>query len=306
MSADLLPPPLGLRRRLELFTRTLVPELRGWRGLRRGLSSERIRTTARGEVREPVFVLGAPRSGTTFLGACLGAIPEISYHFEPALTKAAVPFVALDRWDRERSARFFQRTYRLLLTIHLEHDLRFAEKTPQNAFIVEFLAETFPDAQFVHILRDGRDAALSWSRKPWLAAEMTDSGRREPGGYRYGAHPRFWVEADRVPEFRTTSDLHRAIWGWRRHVEAILRDASDLPSTRYHELRYEDLVTSPDHVGRALVDFLGLGEPALTGFLSVARDAEPGSVGGWRRSLQPDDLRRVEREAGDLLRQLGY
>src|SRR5215213_3928585 len=42
---------------------------------------------------EPVFVLGAPRSGTTFLGSRLGLVSEFSYHFEPRLTKAAARHV---------------------------------------------------------------------------------------------------------------------------------------------------------------------------------------------------------------------
>src|SRR5947207_79174 len=37
----------------------------------------------------PIFIIGAPRSGTTFLGDCIGRMPEVSYHFEPRLTKAA-------------------------------------------------------------------------------------------------------------------------------------------------------------------------------------------------------------------------
>ena len=46
----------------------------------------------------PIFIIGAPRSGTTFLGSCLGRMPEVSYHFEPRLTKAAA------RWGRIHSA----------------------------------------------------------------------------------------------------------------------------------------------------------------------------------------------------------
>ena len=119
----------------------------------------------------PVFVIGAPRSGTTFLGSCLGRLPEISYHFEPRLTKAAARCVYDGSWSARRAAAVFRMSYGALLLATLDGGHRFAEKNPENSFLVPFLAAEFPGAQFVHIVRDGRDAAVSH-------AETAVAGRR--------------------------------------------------------------------------------------------------------------------------------
>src|SRR5690348_8281009 len=53
-------------------------------------------------VHRPIFVIGAPRSGTTFLGGCIGRLPEVSYHLEPRLTKAAIRRVYDGSWTDRR------------------------------------------------------------------------------------------------------------------------------------------------------------------------------------------------------------
>ncbi len=261
----------------------------------------------RPNLRRPIFLVGAPRSGTTFLGRCLQKVPEISYHFEPAATKAAARRVYEGNWGRQRGARFYRAVYRWLLRLHFDGDLRFAEKTPRNAFLIPFLRSTFPDAVFVHIVRDGRDAALSWSEKPWLQGAQADAGRIEPGGYPYGPYPRFWVEPDRAKEFRRTSDIHRCIWGWRRHVEAALHAASTLPTRQVHEIRYERLVAEPRREAGRLLDFLAIRDAASrAAFNQAVKEASPRSIGRWRGVLSDDDLLQIEEEAGVLLRRLGY
>ncbi|MEE3918982.1 sulfotransferase [Micromonospora sp. BRA006-A] len=59
----------------------------------------------------PIFILGAPRSGTTFLGSCVGALPDVSYHFEPRLTKAVARCVYEGSWTPQRAARYFRGYY---------------------------------------------------------------------------------------------------------------------------------------------------------------------------------------------------
>ena len=142
----------------------------------------------------PVFVIGAPRSGTTFLGSCLGRLPEISYHFEPRLTKAAARCVYDGSWSPRRGAAVFRLSYSALLLAALDGGHRFAEKNPENSFLVPFLAAEFPGAQFIHIVRDGRDAAVSHAEKPWLAAASAATGQRGMAGQLHGPQPRWWVE----------------------------------------------------------------------------------------------------------------
>jgi hypothetical protein len=289
-----------------LAAKTIAADLRYSPGHRRKWTGARVRASLKPRLDDMVFVVGAPRSGTTFLGEVLAAVPEFSYHFEPVITKAAAPYVYAGVWDRERSARFFRRTYRWLARFRFDGDLRQVDKTPRNAMIVPFLAEAFPDARFVHIIRDGRDVAYSWSRRPWLAPEGEDIGRHEPGGYRYGPFARFWVEPERIDEFEASSTAHRCAWGWRRHVASAREAGRSLLQHRYLEVRYEALVTDPAAVGRSILDFLAVPEASRTGAFDMLAGAHRETGGRWRDDLGPRELGQVDGEIGDLLAELGY
>jgi hypothetical protein len=209
-------------------------------------------------------------------------------------------------WSTARGARFFRLTYGLLLAATLDGGRRFAEKNPENGFVVPFLAETFPDAQFVHIVRDGRDATVSHAEKPWLRAASSGTGQRGRGGQRWGSYARWWVEPDRAREFSQVSDVVRSAWAWRRFTAATLQGLSTLPAERCHEVRYEAVVRDPGGTAAALAHFLGTGragEQALATGLGSGRSS---SVGRWREQLVGPDLAAVEEEIGSLLTQLGY
>ncbi len=273
----------------------------------RPLSTHRLWYLVVPALQRPIFLIGPARSGTTFLGKCLATLPEVSYHFEPVITKAAARYVYEGIWSFRKAKFFYRQVYSWLMRIHLDGDLRFAEKTPNNCFLVSFLHKAFPDAQFIHIIRDGRDAALSHSKKPWFQAAFAGSGKREPGGYLYGPYAQFWVEQERKEEFETTSDIHRCIWAWRRFTESVLEQATNLPASQYYELRYEALVTNPKEEAGRLLKYLGI-EDSLSHRLfhkAVAR-AEPNSLGGWQRELSSEQLEQIGKEAGLLLRKLGY
>ena len=253
----------------------------------------------------PVFVLGAPRSGTTFLGSCIGALPEVSYHFEPRVTKAAARAVHDGSWSPERAARTFRSAYRLLLVAGADGGRRFAEKNPENCFIVPFLAQTFPDAQFVQIIRDGRDVAVSHAEKPWLAAGSAGSGRRGRGGQAWGPWARWWVEPERAAEFEQASDLTRTAWSWRRFTESATAGLATLPAERVLSVRYEQVVTDPATAARRLATFLGHDDVPAE-LVAALGTADASSIGRWRQSLDARGLADVEAEAGTLLTELGY
>lgn len=192
------------------------------------------------------------------------------------------------------------------MRLHLDGDLRYAEKLPSNSMVVPYLLRSFPDAQFVHLIRDGRDVALSFSRTGWLSARFQALGR-SGGGSRFGPQPRYWVEPHRHEQFRTTSDIHRCIWNWRVHTEAVLRAVATLPADRYLEVRYEALGTRPREEADRILDFLVIGtrESRNRFRIAVAR-ARTDSIGYWRTILTAEQLQDIEFEAGSLLRRLGY
>ncbi|MBI4815252.1 MAG: sulfotransferase [Deltaproteobacteria bacterium] len=255
-----------------------------------------------------IFIVGAPRSGTTFVGRCIAALPEVSYHYEPVVTKAAARHIYEGDWDIRRAGWFYREVFRCLQRVHLEGDLVFAEKTPQDSFVIPFLAKAFPRSRFIHVLRDGRDVAASLLRKPWLRADAGgQAGRREPGGYEYGAVARFWVEPDRKLEFETTSDARRCAWSWRRHVEASLSAERRVPPPRWLELRYEAIVDQPAREADRLLDFLHIDHLVSRECLRkvmLARDTS--RKRSFESELSEIELADVIFEAEELLRSLGY
>lgn len=288
--------------------KTAVADRKYYQPQNRPVSINRLWHLAVPNLSRPIFLVGSPRSGTTFLGSCIGDLPEISYHFEPVATKAAARYVYNQDWNFAKAKGVYQRVYAWLMRLHADGDLRFADKTPRNCFLIDFLHQAFPDAQFVHIIRDGRDAALSHSKKPWMQAAQANSTKYEPGGYRYGPYARFWVEAERVAQFESTSDIHRCIWAWRRHTESVLQVvASQLSQQQYHELRYEQLVTHPEAEAERLLDFLDItAQTSRQRFYQAMSKARPDSVGLWKKELSTKQLQQVEQEAGPLLRKLNY
>ncbi|MEM9400825.1 MAG: sulfotransferase [Verrucomicrobiota bacterium] len=292
---------------LKLLKETAKIDRGRYRKKERSFSLDRLVHLPTPNLKKSIFIIGAPRSGTTFLGESLSSIPEISYHHEPIATKFAARYVYEKKWDFEKAKSFYRRVYSLLMMQHLDADLCFAEKTPRNCFLIDFLAWAFPDSQFIHIIRDGRDVALSHSKKPWLQAAQATSGKIEPGGYPYGPSPRFWVETGRENEFESTSDIHRCIWSWRRFTESALASISQLPPNRYHELRYESLVNAPSKEAECLLDFLSINSPQSRSlFLQAIAQASPSSVGQWQKELSSEQLEKIDLEAGSLLRQLNY
>ena len=145
------------------------------------------------------------------------------------------------------------------------------------------------------MLRDGRDVVCSLLERGWL---RSGRGGGDDAGLAYGDHARFWVEPERVGEFRAASEARRAAWVWRAYVSALLASG-----TSPYEVRYEAMATDP--VGTA-------GWPR--GVSGRACGAARQGACGWRmrldRPLSPrphaGQLADVEAEAGDLLAELGY
>jgi hypothetical protein len=255
----------------------------------------------------PIFVVGAPRSGTTFLGSCIGRLPEVSYHPEPRLTKAAARCVYDGSWSQRRAASVFRLSYSVLLLAALDGGRRFAEKNPENSFVVPFLAATMPTAQFVHIIRDGRDAAVSHAEQPWLAAAAAGT-RRGRAGQLWGPYPRWWVEPERREEFARVSDLVRSAWCWRRFTTAALDGLAGLSRAtgkRALELRYETVVHDPGGTAEVLGAFLGTSAAGLQALRSGLAGARTSSAGRWRARPR-HEIDEIQAEIGPLLCQLGY
>jgi hypothetical protein len=234
-----------------------------------------------------VFVVGCPRSGTTFTGAALGSLPGFVDLDEVTPLKAALPRLAgLPVADAAPELRGILERVRLL---GLARGLRGVEQTPETSFVLPAALRAYPEALALHVLRDGRDVVCSLLERGWF---RSDRGGADDAGHAYGAQPRFWVEPERRAEFSQASEARRAAWAWRRYVAAAA--ASARATVRYEQLR-EDAERLAEPLG---VDAEAL-RTAFGGFV-------PDSIGRWRRDLDPQQLADVEAEAGGLLSELGF
>jgi Sulfotransferase family len=168
---------------------------------------------------------------------------------------------------------------------------RWAVWGPDNLLYIPAIKRQIPDALFIHVIRDGRDAACALNKREFI----------DP--FRWDRRYRLYVSA-----------LH---WMWkvqtgRRYGQAIGRD--------YLEIRFEDLVLCPE---RALADvgaFVGehldydkireakvgaVGIPN-TSFSDEWKSGNFSPVGRWKRQLSGEQVARVESLVGELLTDLGY
>lgn len=261
------------------------------RVLPRGGLSPRTRLGSREE--RNVFVVGSPRSGTTFLARSIGSLPGFVDLGEVVPLKAALPeLAAAENGDGGQGVRACLERVR---TLALVPGLRAVEQTPELAFVLPSTMRAYPKALAVHMIRDGRDVVCSLLERGWL---RQNHGGRDDAKLPYGAHARFWVEPDRAEMFETVSDARRAAWAWRRYVEAVRAQRE-----RVAEVRYEDLVTDGKAVAEDLAKHLETPpEPLVEAF----SDAYGESVGRHHAELTEEELADVEFEAGSLLRELGY
>jgi len=273
------------------------------------------------------FLVGSARSGTTLLRRIVDAHPSIAItpetHWVPrfyeqrrGLTDDGVVtpelvarLAAYGRFARfgvaeEDLARLVDRTGPLSYADFVSgfYDLigrargkrLVGDKTGEYARALPTLHAPWPAARFVHLIRDGRDVALSVL--DW---------KEHPGASRFST----WHE-DPV--------MTTALW-WSRNVRLGREGGAALPGRLYYELRYEALVTRPEAECAALCAFLDLPyDEAMVRFHEGRTRHEPGltpkqawlpitpNLRNWREQMPVADAERFEAAAGDLLDELGY
>jgi len=168
---------------------------------------------------------------------------------------------------------------------------RWGDKTPMYMSRLGLLERLFPTALYIHVVRDGRDAARSFLEMP--AGLVTESW----------AHPRS------VAGFACQ---------WRTEVGDAVSLGRRLGPGRYHELRYEELAADPEGTLRPVAEFAGLefdvAMLAYPGTLDLAakphqaRLAQPPTAGvrDWRTGMPAADVAAFEAVAGDTLAACGY
>ncbi len=263
----------------------------------------------------PVFVVGAPRSGTTFLTRLLNQyfdvhvardggtilrfhsltapdhrIPDrktletvVNALFSDYFFKKRFLERGLTLTPEEVLAQFSGQTYAdlihfIMMEMARQHGKRrWGNKRPSYALHITELAQIFPEARFLHIVRDGRDVAYSMRRAKSSAFE------------------RNW---------------YFAIKDWAHHVTVARNQGQQLPDGRYLEIFYEALMQDPVQVMQQIIPFLGdtnENESRLERYETEIRQLiKPGNFEKWKREIPPSAIRIMERAAGPTLQAFGY
>ena len=176
---------------------------------------------------------------------------------------------------------------------------RFGDKTPRYLMNMRPIAKALPEAAFIHLLRDGRDVALSKAdRSGRPAAESAQLWRDRIAKARRQSR-----RLDTYLELRYEELVEDPEPNLRRVCEAIELDF-DPVMLRYHEGAGErlaelgDAFRSEDDV-RPAADRRAAHE-------MTTRPPERGRVARWRTEMPAADREAFEREAGELLAELGY
>ena len=158
---------------------------------------------------------------------------------------------------------------------------RWLEKTPTNLLYMKELFELFPQAKFLHIIRDGRDVASSIVANGW------------------------WPVLDPIvgENFRgVRHTVKNAARYWRVHLERGFDISGCIGEKAYKEVKLETLIEDRDSTLQDICDFLG--EPFDAKMLRVRLKGD--SVGRWRESFSESDKANFKAEAGQMLIRLGY
>jgi hypothetical protein len=277
--------------------------------------------------RDPyLFIVGCARSGTTLVHRIVDAHPKIAITTEmhwitrqfKSRNGLVTPELVSELTGHKRFAQFeipreefegllgsgeaipyptfLNRVFGLYGKINNKPLV--GNKTPAYVRRIPTFHALWPDAKFVHIIRDGRNVCLSVLN--WKKGERTAG--------RYAS----WEE-DPVS---TT-----ALW-WERKVRKAREDGAALGPGLYHEMHYEDLVEDPQRECNRLCEFLGVPyDDAMIRFaegktrtdLPNARKTPKkawlpitSGMRNWRTEMPATDVESFEAAAGDLLEELGY
>jgi hypothetical protein len=292
------------------------------------------------------FIIGAPRSGTTIVGRCLDLHPDAAHFYEPYyiwdyfsgygdsdLRTAADVSTPARQFIRRSFQRFAAATGKPL-TI---------DKLPENAYRVDMLDSVFPEAKYIHLLRDGRDVTLSIN-KEWRQRAQTVERR----DYRY-----YFFVLKRVfqlqpywrfrllqifYELKTSRSvtphhyLNKSKWqgkvgwgprfpGWQKAFKRMsliefnalqwvetVRHAQlgigRLPASKVINLRYETFIRNPIDELKRLFTFLGY--DASTEYINSLPKILANNTSKWAQAFSADEIRKMGPVLSPMLVELGY
>lgn len=272
---------------------------------------------------QPIFIIGVPRSGTTLLRILIDSHPNIACGPEaPWLARGAASIKNLYEFMANNTLGYvlnygvskdvfccqFAAWVDSLFSAYAESHgkQRWAEKTPDHSLEIPFLAELFPDAYFVHIVRDGRDVACSTAI---LSAERKSISEW---------HANNLLLDEGVTAINTIQNAARRWQIWLNRIELDLKKVRNS-----YFLRYEDLVRMPEFELRRLMDFVKADySPSMLDYMKKkhdypdwewgSRDVKQSieisnrSIGRWEKQLDQNAIIELETLIGATLKRYAY
>ena len=277
-----------------------------------------------------VFIVGCPRSGTTLLQRIVDAHPQIAIMSESRWIaewfeerKGLTPDGTITSelvsqlFENPRFARLHIGREQLMALMRDDGPVSYSSfvthifdlygrrkgkalvgnKTPAYVRRLDLLHTLWPQARFVHLIRDGRAVCLSVAN--WPKAFQAD----KPGS---------------IAAWREDPVSTIAVW-WELNVRLGRLVGRSLGPGLYYEIPYESLVSHPQEECASLCAFLGLTyDDAMLRFHIGKTKSHPGlsakrawlpitpGLRDWRSQMPAEEVERFEAAAGDLLDELGY
>jgi LPS sulfotransferase NodH len=229
------------------------------------------------EYERPVFVVSAPRAGSTLLFDLLARLPDVwtiggesheliraipelhpaarDYQSDRLTAADAAPPIVVALRDSV-AARLLDRdgrAYAGLAPPHRPARLRLVEKTPANSLRIPFLRAVFPGAQFIHLRRDARENISSlvegWRSRRFIAYQGMPGWPYRDWSFLL---PPGWAS------LAGRSLVEIAAYQWHTTEAIIAADLGELPAAAKLDVRYEDLVRAPGAALRTICEHLGL------------------------------------------------
>jgi hypothetical protein len=241
------------------------------------------------EARRPVFLVGSERSGTTLLRLMLDHHPEIAFLSEFEFAVSRVPdngWPDLDEYREWLTTDRIFRSYNFDIDESLSypdlvrsflHQKRARENKPRVGATVhkhfDVIERIWPDARYIHLVRDPRDVARSCVSMGWAGNGWTGAER--------------WVTAERL---------------WNEVKRRVAEPDR-------HELRFEQLVRRPEEELGAICRFIGVPySERMFDYATSSTYARPNAEAAeqWRRTASDWHIQLVESRVNDMLTERGY
>jgi hypothetical protein len=294
-------------------------------------------------LKNPVFIFGFPRSGTTLFRSVLGQHSKISLVNEPELIWALrhagydidskfskadrsclidkLNKIGLCRKHLERNAATtipaflnskddlsFKEVFEKLLPKHGGDQMVWGEKSLNNLFFTKELSRIYPKALLIHIVRDPRSVILSYYQK----ARRRTSG--EITNIQYDCHAA-WL--------RTVLYFARQARLWKHWISVAKNSEQLISGDNWIEITFEDFLKNPQKCLRSVCSLIGIAyedrmiesvarhsDPVLTGSAAyahtkLAQDLDPTRADSYQELPGPL-VWTIERLAGAMMQQIGY